>query len=40
MKIMVYLGKDKRNQFQFVKDNSKNVIADYGQSVLVDVDNQ
>ena len=37
MKIMVILGKDKRN-LQFVKDNSKNVIADYGQSVLVDVD--
>jgi len=38
MKIMVLLGKDKHNLLQFVKDNSRNVIADYGQSVLVDVD--
>ena len=38
MKVMVLLGKDKRNLLPFVKDNSKNIIADYGQSVLVDVD--
>jgi subtilisin family serine protease len=40
MKVMVLLGKDKRNLLQFVKDNSNNVIADYGQSVLVDVDDR
>ncbi len=37
---MVLLGKDKRNLLQFVKDNSNNIIADYGQSVLVDVDDR
>lgn len=40
MKMMVSLGKDKSESFQFLKNNSKTVIAHYGQSVLVEVDDQ
>jgi subtilisin family serine protease len=39
-KAMVYVGKDKDQALEDIRENSKNVLADYGQSVLVEVDNE
>jgi subtilisin family serine protease len=39
-KVMVYLGKDKNQALGAIRENSKSILADYGQSMLVDVDNE
>jgi len=38
-KVMVYVGKDKGQALGAIRENSKSILADYGQSMLVDVDN-
>jgi len=39
-KVMVYIGKDKDQALGSIRENSKSILADYGQSVLIDVDNE
>jgi subtilisin family serine protease len=38
-KVMVYVGKDKDQALEAIRENSKSILADYGQSMLVDVEN-
>lgn len=40
MKAIIHVGKDNPNANKFIEDNSRSVLANYGQSILAEVDEQ